>query len=88
MSLVSEELMHEYSLRTQVEKWLAPSPSTPVHVTEFGRTRAEGARYVCVETGLPLGSRALLFFRHGDGSWFVFPPASGGPKMTMGRFSG
>jgi hypothetical protein len=65
---------NEQSLRCQVEKWLAPAPATPVHVTEFSRTQWGGRRYVCVETAD--GARALFFFRHDDGSWFVFPPAS------------
>ena len=78
---------HEYSLRTQVDKWLAPGLSTPVRVTEFSRTRFGGRRYVCVETALPLGSRALLFFRHDDGCWCVFPPALDRPNMTMARFT-
>lgn len=63
----------EYSLRTQVEKWLAPTLSAVVRVTEFGRTPLGGNRYVCVETSLPRGSRALFFFRHDDGLWRVFP---------------
>ena len=78
---------HEYSLRTQVDKWLAPSLSASVRVTEFSRTRLGRRRYVCVETALPFGSRALLFFRHDDGCWCVFPPASDRPIMTMGRLT-
>lgn len=65
---------NEQSLRCQVEKWLAPAPAIPVHVTEFSRTRWGGRRYVCVETAD--GTRALLFFRHDDGGWCVFPPSS------------
>ncbi|MGF6931221.1 hypothetical protein OKW41_000360 [Paraburkholderia sp. UCT70] len=42
--------MNEQSLRFQVEKWLAPGPATPVHVTVFSRTRSGRRRYVCVET--------------------------------------
>ncbi|WP_438391576.1 hypothetical protein [Caballeronia sp. DA-9] len=76
---------HEHSLRTQVEKWLAPGLSTPVRVTEFSRTRVGRRRYVCVETALPRGPRALLFFRHDDGCWCVFPPASDG---TRSRYPG
>jgi hypothetical protein len=77
---------NDHSLRTQVDKWLAPGVSTPVRVTEFGRTRFGGRRYVRVETSLPFGSRALLFFRHDDGCWCVFPPASDRPRLTIGRF--
>ncbi|WP_434660765.1 hypothetical protein P5W99_11075 [Paraburkholderia sp. A3BS-1L] len=64
------------SLRYQVEKWLAPAPASPVHVTEFGRTRRGRTRYVCVETSSPAGLRVLFFFRHDDGTWHVFPPAT------------
>ncbi|WP_439654773.1 hypothetical protein [Trinickia terrae] len=68
----------EDSLRGQVEKWLAPEPAAPVRVTAFGRSRFDGARYVCVEARTPAGVRALFFFRHGDGSWRVYPPAANG----------
>ncbi|RFU43735.1 hypothetical protein [Paraburkholderia sp. DHOC27] len=66
----------ERSLRRQVEKWLAPSPSIPVRVTEFSRTRSGGRRYVRVETALAAGARGLFFFRHDDGCWCVFPPTA------------
>ncbi|WP_354683328.1 hypothetical protein [Cupriavidus necator] len=67
---------NERSLRFQVEKWLAPGPSTPVHVVEFSRTRLGRRRYVYVETTQPDSLRALFFFRHDDGCWRVFPPAA------------
>ncbi|MGV2289739.1 hypothetical protein AAHK20_13595 [Trinickia sp. YCB016] len=63
----------EASLRGLVEKWLTPEVATPVRVTAFGRTRMDGARYVCVEAQSQSGVRALYFFRHGDGSWRVYP---------------
>jgi hypothetical protein len=66
---------NDHSLRTQVDKWLAPHASIAVHVTQFSRTRWGRRRYVCVETSLAFGSRALFFFRHDDGCWCVFPPA-------------
>jgi len=70
------------SLRYQVEKWLAPPPVSTVHVTEFGRTRWDRTPYVCVETSSPTGVRMLLFFRHRDGTWNVFPPAIDRQKST------
>ena len=73
----------EQSLRFLVEKWLAPVPSASVHVTEFGRTRTGGRRYVRVETSLEsgAGSRGLFFFRHDDGCWCVFPPTADTPSF-------
>ncbi|WP_084792067.1 hypothetical protein [Cupriavidus necator] len=78
---------NEQSLRLQVEKWLAPSPTTPVHVIEFSRTLSGRRRYVCVETTQPAGLRALFFFRHDDGCWRVFPPAVDGSKMSAHRLA-
>lgn len=66
----------ERSLRFLVEKWLAPSPSIPVRVTEFSRTRSGGRRYVRVETEHAADARGLFFFRHDDGCWCVFPPTA------------
>ncbi|HZZ01835.1 hypothetical protein [Paraburkholderia sp.] len=73
----------EQSLRFLVEKWLAPGPSVPVHVTEFSRTRLGGRRYVRVETSLDAGSRGLFFFRHDDGCWCVFPPTADTLKLFV-----
>jgi hypothetical protein len=63
----------EKSLRVLVEKWLAPTLTTPIRVTRFSRTRAN-QRYVCVEVLRSGGSVTLFFFRHEDGTWCVFPP--------------
>jgi hypothetical protein len=64
----------EKSLHSLVEKWLAPISWASIRVTGFSRTRPNGSRYVCVEARRPEGSIALLFFRHEDGTWRVFPP--------------
>lgn len=73
----------ERSLRFLVEKWLAPSPAEPVHVTEFSRTRTGGRRYVRVETSSSdEGGRGLFFFRHDDGFWCVFPPTADTPSQV------
>ena len=74
---------NEQSLRFQVEKWLAPGPTTPVHVIEFGRTYPGRRRYVCVETTQQAGLRTLFFFRHDDGCWRVFPPTVDSPKKSI-----
>lgn len=65
----------ETSLRSQVEKWLAPTPANPPRVSRFGRT-VRGARYVCVETLRLAGPVMIVFFHHDDGAWRVFPPDS------------
>ncbi|MFM0401960.1 hypothetical protein PQR30_21070 [Paraburkholderia aspalathi] len=70
------------SLRCQVEKWLAPAPATPVRVTAFSRTRLGGRRYVCVESASPSGTHMLFFFKHDDGSWYVFPQTANKRKLA------
>jgi len=64
----------ERSLRLLVEKWLAPTPSMPVRVTQFSRARSNQRRYVCVEVLRPTGPVGIFFFRQSDGTWSVFPP--------------
>jgi len=71
----------EKSWRSAVEKWLPPCSTTAIRVTRFSRTRASRWRYVCVEMQRPINPVALLFFRHDDGTWCVFPPEA--PRLTV-----
>nr|MDW3661892.1 hypothetical protein [Paraburkholderia terrae] len=64
----------ERSLRSQVEKWLGPTCSRPIRVTEFGRAGADKGPYVRIELLLPTGPVGFFFFRHCNGAWCVFPP--------------
>jgi hypothetical protein len=66
---------HERSLRVQVEKWLGADPASRTRVTRFSRTRLNQWRCVRVEVVRASGLLSLVFFRHDDGSWCVFPPA-------------
>ncbi|HKU00876.1 MAG TPA: hypothetical protein VJS30_30725 [Paraburkholderia sp.] len=69
------------SLRVLVDKWLAPNAGAPARVVRFSRTQDNRLRYVCVEAAHPARTIAIFFFRHGDGSWCVFPPAAHHPAM-------
>ena len=73
----------EKSLRLLVEKWLTPTPATPIRVTRFSRTHSNSnwRRYVRVEAQRPQGSITLFFFQHDDGAWRVFPPETG--RLTL-----
>ncbi|RDU98204.1 hypothetical protein DWV00_12820 [Trinickia dinghuensis] len=68
-------------LRMMVEKWLAPTPATPVRVTRI-TSRDDSRQGVRVEVDGPRGPISLHFFRHSDGAWQVFPPEHVG--LTMG----
>jgi hypothetical protein len=71
-----------HSLRGIVEKWLSPTPATPVSRIHLCRMQANHTRYVRVEAVRANGVLALFFFRHDDGSWQVFPPVAA--RMMMG----
>jgi hypothetical protein len=76
------KMSDERSLRSQVEKWLAPGAENTVRVILFSRTHAEKRRYVCIQASHPAGSHALFFFRHEHGCWGVCPPRRQRPSMT------
>jgi hypothetical protein len=71
------------SLRSLVQKWLGTDPTHRTRVTRFSHTRAKRWRYVCVESARPSGAFSIVFFRHEDGSWCVFPPAIKRPAMNV-----
>ncbi|MDK2662173.1 hypothetical protein QOS04_37510 [Cupriavidus sp. LEh21] len=64
----------ERSLRSMVDKWLAPAVANPPRIVCIGRMRDCQNRFVRVECDHLTGTRSIVFFRHGDGSWHVFPP--------------
>lgn len=62
------------SLRSLVGKWFGTASVVPVRVMEFSRTPSHRTRYVRVSARGPQGCLTIVFFRHDDGSWNVFPP--------------
>lgn len=72
----------EKSLHWAVDKWLAPTPSMPARVVRFCHRASQQHRYVCVQALKPEGLLSIFFFRHGDGSWNVFPPQADRPAMN------
>ncbi|MFM0292674.1 MULTISPECIES: hypothetical protein [Paraburkholderia] len=74
------------SLRSLVDKWLAPTRSMPARVTQIGRLLATHGRYVRLEGCTSSGPLTIVFFRHDNGSWFVFPPAPAAPAMCGNVF--
>ncbi|ACA95966.1 conserved hypothetical protein [Burkholderia orbicola MC0-3] len=74
--------LQESSLRSLIEKWLAPSASAPVHITRltFANSRI---RCVLARRSTSPTSLSIFFFRHADGVWRVFPPAPRKPEMRF-----
>jgi hypothetical protein len=69
------------SLRSLVDKWLAPTLAKPARVTQIGRVLATHGRYVRLEGCCATGPLMIVFFRHADGSWCVFPSVPASPAM-------
>jgi hypothetical protein len=75
------------SLHWAVDKWLAPTRANPARVVRLCRSQSTGARYVCIEAPHPAGLLAIIFFRHDDGTWNVFPPQAKRPSMSAQRLA-
>lgn len=73
----------ERSLHRQVEKWFAPTAIYPVRVTRFGRTVVDRTPFVCVASLRDNGMMSLIFFRHSDGAWHVYPPSAAAPTSML-----
>ncbi len=71
------------SLRSLIDKWLAPTPASPISVTRLSYAKGRSMRCVRVESVKSSGALAIFFFRHGDGSWSVFPPQLERPTMQV-----
>jgi hypothetical protein len=71
----------ESSLRSLIEKWLAPTATTPVHLTRCTVSNSSRTRCVLARSSASENSLAIFFFRHDDGAWRVFPPAPRKPEM-------
>jgi len=80
--------MAEKSLRLVIEKWLAPTPGMAVRVTRFSRIRSTRRRFVIVEVSRAAGELSIMFFRHDDGIWRVFPPQAARPAMSVSLANG
>ncbi|TDN70029.1 hypothetical protein B0G77_3476 [Paraburkholderia sp. BL10I2N1] len=80
--------LSEKSLRNLIDKWLAPTPASPVHLTRsrLSNTASGEARCVFARSSRLTGTVPLeiMFFRHDDGRWYVYPPATKRPSMRTG----
>ena len=71
----------EKCLRTLVDKWFGPSAVVTIRVMEFSRTRTDRRRYVRIGAVCAHKDVTIVFFRHDDGSWNVFPAKTNSPVM-------
>jgi len=73
----------ESSLRRVIGKWFEATPAIPVRIKRLARERSDRRRYVAVEVSRREGGAAIWFFRHQDGSWYVFPPDVERPALQF-----
>ncbi|TFE41722.1 hypothetical protein E2553_34295 [Paraburkholderia dipogonis] len=69
------------SLRSMINKWLAPTSASPIRLTRISCVTPRPMRCVRAECMGASGSLTIIFFRHDNGSWCVFPPASTRPSL-------
>ncbi|SCU76886.1 conserved hypothetical protein [Cupriavidus necator] len=69
------------SLRGLMAKWLGPDAPALARITRM-RDDVNPRGYVQVELEGPSGALCLMFFRHADGSWCVFPPCNRGGRQA------
>ncbi|CAG9259182.1 conserved hypothetical protein [Paraburkholderia caribensis] len=68
------------SLRVLVKDWFGNGGR--FKVTRADRSKTMSCRVVKVEVAHSSGTYALVFFRHNDGSWCVYPPPIVHPTMN------
>lgn len=71
------------SLRALVEKWLGPYDAHLVCMMGLSRSTRRPWRHVRIEAQRAGGPFAIVFFRHDDGSWRVYPPPVRRPAMAI-----
>lgn len=73
----------ENSLRWLIEKWFGfPSDGT-YRLTRSPPGHSSVGRCVCFESFGAGDAIKIFFFRHEDGAWSVFPPASKKPTFAL-----
>ncbi|REG51026.1 hypothetical protein B0G80_7507 [Paraburkholderia sp. BL6669N2] len=69
------------SLLAIVNNWLISNGAEPTRITPFWTGDARRGRAVRVEASRATGVIEILFFRHADGMWRVFPQEPLRPVM-------
>lgn len=72
-----------YSLRWLIEKWFGVQSYGTYRLTRSPRVHSSLGRCVCFESIGAGHAIKIFFFRHDDGSWSVFPPASKKPMFAL-----
>lgn len=71
------------SLRWVVEKWFGSELRARIRLLRTAQPLQAQYRCVRVEAASQSGPLSIVFFRHGDGSWYVFPPEDKRPAIGV-----
>ncbi|SIT35048.1 conserved hypothetical protein [Paraburkholderia ribeironis] len=71
-----------FSLRRQVEKWFGSAQPISIRVLRVPGNMGAMSGYKCVCVSQPSGPCVIVFFRHGDKSWRVYPPPTARPTLN------
>jgi hypothetical protein len=71
-----------FSLRKQIEKWFGLAQPTSIHISRVPGTMGATTGYKCVSVSRISRPYVIVFFRHGDGSWRVYPPPMARPTLN------
>lgn len=75
--------MKNCSLRQNVDKWFSPSQRDQLRVTRFRRSASGGQSGVIVRLLGATETIELLFFRHENGTWQLFPADAKRPTANV-----
>ncbi|CAE6730860.1 hypothetical protein R69888_02054 [Paraburkholderia haematera] len=73
------------SLRGLREKLQATAGAMPARLLALHGSQDGLTCRVCIEIRRPDGPIVLFFYRHGDGTWHVFPPGDNQGRMGFER---
>lgn len=79
--------MRRDSLQQAIDKWFSPAQRGRLSVKRFRCDGAPGHRGVTVRLFVTSDAIELLFFRHGDGTWRIFPPDAARPTMNAATWA-
>ena len=73
----------DHSLRAQIEKWFGVDREASIHISRAAWMLTGGPNYRCVRVSRPSSPHAIVFFRHRDGYWRVYPPPVSQPTLNL-----
>ncbi len=76
------------SLRAAIGKWLGSGVAGCFRLSRIGRSDESRWRCVRIDVDCPSGTLSLVFFRHDDGAWHVFPPGRRRAAIGGSRYAG